>query len=110
MPVMHRRGWLRHALAMVAASFIATGCFKATFVDVRSPAATRHDVWLDGYLFGLIGTGEVDTRFFCESGPARVGVSESAGTWALTVLSLGIYTPRKAAISCAGTASARPGG
>jgi hypothetical protein len=91
----------RYALAFVAASCMATGCFEATFVDARSPAEARQDVWLDGFLFGLVGSGEVDTRFFCESGPAKVGVYTNAGTWALTVLSLGIYTPKKAAVTCA---------
>jgi hypothetical protein len=104
---MHRLGRLRHALAIVALSCVATGCFKATFADVRSPVGERHEVWLDGYLFGLAGSGEVDTRFFCKSGPAKVSVYESAGTWALTVLSLGIFTPRKAAVACASVASPR---
>jgi hypothetical protein len=92
---------------MVAASCIATGCFKATFEDARAPIGERHEVWLDGYLFGLSGSGDIDTRFFCESGPARVGVYETAGTWLLTLLSLGIYTPRKAAVTCARAAPAR---
>jgi hypothetical protein len=98
---------LRRALGVVAASCIATGCFKATFEDARSPAGARYEVWLDGYFFGLAGSGDVDTRFFCESAPVRVGVYESAETWALTVLSLGLYTPRRAVVTCARGASAR---
>ncbi len=104
---MHGTGRLRCALAIVAASCIATGCFKATFEDAHVPVAERHVVWLDGYLFGLSGSADVDTRFFCRSGAARVGVYETAGTWFSTLLSLGIYTPRKAAITCAGAAPAR---
>lgn len=106
---MHRPGRLRHALAIVVASCIAPGCFKATFEDARSPLEVRQDVWLDGFLFGLVGSGELDTRFFCDTGPARVGVYTNAGTWALTLLSLGIYTPRKAAVTCARPATARRG-
>jgi len=72
-------------------------------VDARAPAGETHEVWLDGYAFGLIGSGEVDTRFYCESEAAGVGVHQTAATWALTVLSLGLYTPRVARITCART-------
>src|SRR5690348_10224516 len=106
---MHAPGRLRRALAIVAVSLVATGCFKATFEDARSPVEARQDVWLDGFLFGLVGSGEIDTRFFCEAGPARVAVYTSAATWVLTALSLGIYTPRKAAVTCTSPTTARRG-
>lgn len=106
---MHRSGRLRRALAIAAVSCTATGCFRATFADARLPVGIRQDVWLDGFLFGLVGSEEVDTRFFCDSGPAWVGVYTSAGTWALTALSLGIYTPRKAAVTCARSPTAGRG-
>lgn len=106
---MRRPGRLRHALAIAVASCVATGCFKATFEDARSPVEVRQVVWLDGFFFGLVGAREVDTRFFCDAGPARIGVYTNAVTWALTLLSLGIYTPRKAAVTCARPATARRG-
>ena len=100
------RRW-RRALAIAALSCAPTGCFKATFEEPQSPYSERHEVWLDGYLFGLVGEGEVDTRFHCESGTTSVGVYESTATWVLTALSLGVYTPRRAWVTCVRAAPGR---
>jgi hypothetical protein len=99
---MQRLGRLRRLLVIAAASCLSSGCFKATLQEPRSPVGETHDLWLHGFVFGLIGVDEIDTRFFCEAETAKVGVYQSAGTFTVTLLSLGIYSPRKAAITCAG--------
>jgi hypothetical protein len=91
---------LRLCFAVVVALAATPGCFAATFVDARFAPQETHDVWVHGYLFGLIGTTGVDARYVCASDAVGVDVHESAVTWTLTVITLGVYTPRVAAITC----------
>jgi Bor protein len=97
------------AWVVVAAAWSMTACFRATFESARSPERETHRLWVDGYFYGLVGAGELDTRFFCEGLPANVGVRQNAGTVVLMVLTLGIYTPRIAEITCEGAPAARRG-
>ena len=92
---------------LAVTSSATTGCFKATLSDARFRPAEQHQVWLDQYVFGLVGSPEVDVREFCRDGSARVGVFENGWAFGVTLLSLGIYTPRVAAITCV---DARPPG
>lgn len=100
------RGW--RAWAVAAAAWSTTACFRATFESARAPDNETHRIWIDEYFYGLIGSGEFDTRFFCEAPAVKIGVRQNAATVALTVLTLGIYTPRVAEITCAAP-SPRPG-
>ncbi len=93
--------------AVLAASLVLSGCYTATFTTPRAPSTEAHEVWLDGFLFGLVGGAPVDARFYCSTEPATVGVRESPLSWGTAVLTLGIYTPRVASITCA-SADARP--
>jgi hypothetical protein len=90
------------AALLAFASSSATGCFKATISDARFQPREQHEVWVDQYVFGLVGSPELDVREFCSDGPARVGVFENAWAFATTLLSLGLYTPHVATIACAG--------
>jgi hypothetical protein len=87
------------AIASVASSAL-TGCFKASLSDARFRPGEQHEVWVDQYVFGLVGSPELDIREFCRDGPAQVGVFENAWAFGVTLLSLGIYTPRVATIAC----------
>ncbi|HEX3596410.1 MAG TPA: hypothetical protein VHU80_14975 [Polyangiaceae bacterium] len=101
-----RRSALGIALALAVAFASTSGCYRASFADARSAGQETHGVWVHGFLFGLVGSRAVDARYECASEPAAIDVFESAGSFALTVVSLGIYTPRVAAVTCA----AAPGG
>lgn len=92
-------------LRLLAASLVGlvcqTGCV-ATFVDQRAPAGEEKSQWLDYYLVGLVGHERVDVRDLCPTGRARqVEVGGNLLTTGLSVVTLGIYTPRKATIVCA---------
>jgi hypothetical protein len=103
------RRTVQTAAVLAFASSSATGCFKATLSDARF-ARERHEVWVDQYVFGLVGSPELDVREFCGDGAARVGFFENAWAVSSTLLSLGLYTPRVATIACAGPRSRSPSG
>lgn len=93
----------------VAAALFMTACFRTTFESARTPEHETHRIWIDEYFYGLIGSGEFDTRLFCEAPAVRIGVRQNAATVALTVLTLGVYTPRVAEITCGPAPAARQG-
>ena len=79
------------------------GCFKATFTDARHPEPAETSVAYRSYfLAGAVGSGDVDVRDYCRSGVARqVRTESSFGTMLISVLTVGIYTPRVVTITCA---------
>jgi hypothetical protein len=88
---------------LIAASLLGTtGCYKATFVE--DPRAAKqeptYDEWTDHYAFGLIGDEQYDTRKWCPEGTGAVRTGGNAGTTTLTILTLGIYAPRKVYVTC----------
>lgn len=95
------RRTLQTAAVLVFASSSATGCFKATLSDARFQPREQHEIWVDQYVFGLVGSPELDVRDFCGDGPAQVGFFQNAWAVGTTLLSLGMYTPRVATIACA---------
>lgn len=59
-------------------------------------------VWLPAYLFGSIGGGDLDVRDVCPSGTAnQLTIGSSLGTLGVSVVTLGVYTPREAKVQCA---------
>jgi hypothetical protein len=91
---------LETTFTFLALSFFTTGCVNAAFSNARVAGAERHDVWLHRYAYGLVGTRELDTRRYCARGAAEARVFESGSTLTLTVLTLGIYSPEVARITC----------
>jgi hypothetical protein len=90
--------WIATLLGVVSIS----GCYKATFVE--NPASAKreptHEEWSNHYLFGTVGDKEYDTRDWCPSGTSKVRTGGNAGTTALTIVTLGIYAPRKVYVTC----------
>ncbi len=94
----------------LAATLGSTGCYKATFFP--DPSAVRgetHEEWSDFYVFGLVGTEHFDVSQFCKDGQAAmVRTGGNFGTGLVSVITIGIYTPRKVYVTCAaGTTHAR---
>lgn len=88
-------------LAMFFGVFGLTAC-HASFRDSRYPRGEVKTEWVDFYVFGLLGHAEIDVRDHCKSGYAReVYLSSDILTIGVTVLTLGIYVPRKVTITCA---------
>ncbi len=74
---------------------VSTGC---------TPHAVRPQVyraWVNGFAFGLVGSRAVDVRDVCPSGEATlVRTRQSFATVTLSVVSLGLYTPRQVELHC----------
>ena len=81
----------------------AAGCYKATFIS--SPNVVRgadHDQWNSFFLWGLVGEETLDVRQFCSGTQvAQVRTGANVLTGLVSVVTLGIYTPRMAYVWCA---------
>jgi hypothetical protein len=95
--------------AVVGLLLFGTGCYKATFI--RDPEAVRgveHDAWVDYFIFGLVNDQTFDTHQFCPDGRiAQVQTGANFGTGLVSILTIGIYTPRKVYVTCAADGRAR---
>jgi Bor protein len=104
-----QRSWVRAATAALVCLGLS-GCYKATFIrDAGVVGGEEHDQWSTFFLFGLIGTEEVDVKEFCPDGDAAVvRTGANFGTSLVSAVTVGIYTPRKVYVTCAkaGAASA----
>lgn len=88
------------ALIGLLALGLSSGC-AATFRDPRVPAGEEKTQWAHSYVFGAVGEAEVDVRDHCATARAHeVWVGEDVFTLAVSIVTLGIYTPRKVAITC----------
>jgi hypothetical protein len=67
-----------------------------------APSREVRRVWLPAYGFGAFGGGDVDVRDVCASGRAsELSVGSTWGTLAVSIVTLGVYTPREARLRCA---------
>ena len=92
----------RLAAALIAGGALAsTGCYKATFHEPQAIAGERHDTWSSFFLWGLVGEERVDARTFCpDADVAMVRTGANAGTAVVSLITLGIYMPRKVYVTC----------
>jgi hypothetical protein len=79
--------------ALVALCLVLSSC--------AAPGANVRRVLLPAYVFGAFGGGDLDVRDVCASGRASdMSVGSSGRTLAVSVVTLGIYTPREARLRC----------
>ncbi len=89
----------RLLLGVLALSALC-GC-RATFRDPKVPAGSEHSKWSSFFLGGLIGHERVDIRDYCPSGRVHeVVTAEDAATLVVTLVTAGIYAPRRVYITC----------
>lgn len=93
----------RHVIAASAVAIACMGaaCNKVTYVDKSTmPTGEVHEQTGRFFFFGLAGTADVNAGAMCPTGVARIQSKFTVGDWFLTVLTLGLYTPRTYEISC----------
>jgi hypothetical protein len=79
---------------------LLSGC-SATFSEPAVAPGERHSRWTSSFLYGSVGRAEVDVREVCGCGRAReVESGANALTIAISVATLGIYTPRRLLVTC----------
>lgn len=95
--------------ALLGMLVVAAGC-GAQFEgrDGSAHPDSSHERWVHYYMLGLVGEDDIDLRYYCRSGALRVERGATFGTLALSVVTLGIYTPRKMWVTCAAEAPRAP--
>jgi hypothetical protein len=64
-------------------------------------AVDPHEHWVPGFAFGLYGKAELDVRDDCPStGAASIRIGTTWSTLLVSVVTLGIYTPREVRVQC----------
>jgi hypothetical protein len=64
-------------------------------------AESAHEHWVAGYVFGIWGKSELDTRDDCPNlGAARVRIGPTWSTLLVSFATLGMYTPREVVVHC----------
>src|SRR5688572_17337607 len=90
------------SVAVVAAIALSLGGCRATFSDPRVPAGEEKSKWAHFYAIGAIGHEEIDVRDYCKTARAReVVLGADVFTVIVSIVTLGIYTPRKVTVTCA---------
>ena len=85
-------------LALAAA--LSCGCAGATPTAV----APAREHWVPGYFFGIWGKAELDARDDCPTtGPDNVRIGATWSTLLVSVVTLGMYTPREVRVQCKAT-------
>jgi hypothetical protein len=108
---MGQSNLLRRWLLPLVLFFILPGCYKASFY--RDPSVVRgreHDEWSDFFVFGTVGKQDYDVSQFCPAEVAEVRTGGNFATGLVSVVTIGIYTPRKVYVTCADDKSARASG
>lgn len=99
----------RGALCALLGALALSGCYKATFI--RDPEAIRgveHDEWVSYFIFGIVGEETRDVHQYCPDGRvAQVQTGANFGTGIVSLLTIGIYAPRKIYVTCAADGRAR---
>ena len=89
-----------HFLCAVIA-LCSSGCFTTSLQDARYLPGEEHDEWRSFFVWGLAGEAEIDVKQFCPSGQvSEVAVGTNGGTWIVSLLTLGIYSPEKIYVTC----------
>jgi hypothetical protein len=96
---------LRRLLTTLAAGVAltsTTACFHAV-VETGRPAGTTvvRKPWVNTFVFGLVGAQPIDVTAQCPGGVARVETQQTFLNGLIGGLTLGIYTPQSATITCA---------
>jgi hypothetical protein len=96
-------GSMRTTAGLLLCALALGGCYKATFI--RDPQAVRgeeHDEWTSFFIFGLVGEQTLDVHQFCPDGRvAEVQTGANFLTGLVSLVTIGIYTPRKVYVTCA---------
>ncbi|MCA9647769.1 MAG: hypothetical protein H6718_33015 [Polyangiaceae bacterium] len=99
---------LQRPLLLLALGFATTGCFRVSYVDhaaeaKKSPGveATEKAFWQHNAVFGIIKlSDDLDARDVCGAPPERVQTAGDLLTSGLSLITVGVYSPRKIYVTC----------
>lgn len=98
---------LRRWAPFVALAATTMGCFHQTVQTGRTAGTTVIDKpFVNTWVFGLVAAPDIDVTKECPNGVAIVETEQSFVNGLVAALTLGIYTPQHAKITCAASRSA----
>ncbi|MEO8620646.1 MAG: hypothetical protein ABI625_06250 [bacterium] len=101
---MRSKRWLAMSLLAVA----TMACYHQVIQTGLTPGTPVIDMGnVNTGIFGLAGA-QVDVRTQCPSGVAIVETEESFVNAVLTIITIGIYTPRHVTVTCASRTASLP--
>lgn len=90
-------------LALTTCAALAAGCFKVTYQNpLLPPNGVTHDGTSGFFIAGLVGDARIPAYQLCPGGVSRIQTGLTFGDLVLTVITIGIYTPRSYEIDCGG--------
>ncbi len=95
--------------AMLAAAFLATGCYTTRFQTNLAPGGAKFEEKGNFFLWGLVGEKEVDLKKLCPAGAARWQNQQTFVDGLVGVVTLGIYIPRTIDVECTAAKAAGAG-
>ena len=95
-PFVAPEGLLKCSASWLLCCVCALGCAATTPV-----ASAPHRHWVPGYVFAIWGKAELDVRDDCPTtAAASVRVDTTWTTLLVSVVTLGMYTPREVRVTC----------
>jgi hypothetical protein len=95
---------MTRVIAALVCTLLAGGCFSVTY---RNPAVPPNGIviaeQLDFYVFGLVGKERVPVYQYCPTGVSRIETGLRLTNLLLTVITIGIVTPRSYVLYCGGS-------
>lgn len=97
---MPRRSLVAPVLALALLS--TTACYRAVVETGRAAGPTVvQKNWVNTFVFGLVPAKPIDVTAQCPAGVARVETQQTFLNGLVGALTLGIYAPQSATITCA---------
>ena len=95
---------MKNLMAVVAAGALAAGCFRVTYQNpVLPPNGVVHAGTSSFFLAGLVGEARIPAYQMCPGGVSQIETGLSVIDLVLTMVTIGIYSPRSYEIECGGT-------
>lgn len=94
---------LRTLLLIFAVASSQIGCYSVRYQTRTTEAGKRHEIPAHFFFWGLAGEKDVDLDAVCPEGPVRWSNHASAADVLLTLVTLGLYSPRTIVVECART-------
>ena len=82
---------LKGTAAMLAAAFLATGCYTTRFQSNLAPGGAKYEEKGNYFLWGLVGEKEVDLKKLCPAGASRWQNQQTFVDGLLGFITIGIY-------------------
>jgi hypothetical protein len=96
---MRRLFWL-----IAATALLLSGCYRVSYKTNLTGGGKRHERWLNYYLFGVVGSYELDLDELCPEG-VHAWSTSAAAFGVFDLLTLGIWSPRNLKVECVGGTS-----